>query len=152
MDDAEARLDGFLARYLPAVAALGRGAIRHLRARLPGCDALVYDNYQALAVGFSPDGKTGSAIVSVALYPRWVSLFFLQAQGLKDYAGLLQGSGTAIRHIRLSAIEDLDQPAVRALIEAALDQAKVPYSPDRTGNLVIKSVSAKQKPRRPAST
>ena len=149
MHQAESQLEAFLGRYLPGVAAIGRGAVRHLHARLPGCDALVYDNYQALAVGFSPDGRTGSGILSIALYPRWVSLFFLQATGLPDPGHLLQGSGSTVRHIRLDSVDDLDSPQIRALIEAAVAAAKVPYDPARAGQLVIKSVSAKQKPRRP---
>lgn len=149
MSSAEAQLETFLVRYLPAVAATGRGAIKWLRARLPGCDVLVYDNFQALAVGFSPDGKTGSGIFSVALYPRWVNFFFLQGAGLTDREGLLQGSGSAVRHIRIERPEDLDQPAIRALIDQALLAAKVPYDPARASQLVIKSISAKQRPRRP---
>ena len=150
MDQAEAQLEAFLGRYLPAVAAIGRGAVRQLRARLPGCDILVYDNYQALAVGFSPDGKTGSAFLSVALYPRWVNLFFLQGAGLPDPEGMLQGAGSLVRHVRLAGVGDLDLPYIRTMIDAAIAQAPVHYSAQRPGKLVIKSISAKQKPRRPA--
>lgn len=150
MSQAESQLEAFLGRYLPGIAAIGRGAVRHLHVRLPGCDALVYDNYQALAVGFSPDGRTGSGILSIALYPRWASLFLLQAAGLPDPDHLLQGSGSAARHIRLGSVDDLDLPPIRALVEAAVVCSKVPYDPARTGRFVIKSVSARQKPRRPA--
>ncbi|MFM5895073.1 MAG: hypothetical protein ACKOQM_11685 [Novosphingobium sp.] len=150
MDQAEAQLEAFLGRYLPGVAAIGRGAVRQLRTRLPGCDVLVYDNYQALAVGFSPDGKTGNAFLSVALYPRWVNLFFLQGAGLPDRESVLQGAGSIVRHVRLSGVGDLDLPHIRTLIDAAIAGAPVPYDPGRSGQLVIKSISAKQKPRRPA--
>jgi len=150
MDQAEAQLEAFLGRYVPGVAAIGRGAVRQLRARLPGCDVLVYDNYQALAIGFSPDGKTGAAFLSVALYPRWVNLFFLQGAQLADPEALLQGAGSIVRHVRLGGVGDLDQPYIRGMIEAAIAGAPAPYDPSRSGRLVIKSISAKQKPRRPA--
>lgn len=150
MTDDETRFEGFLARYLPAIAATGRAAVKSLRARLPGCDVLIYDNYNALAAGFSPDGKTGSAILSIALYPRWVSLFFLQGAGLPDPEHLLKGSGDTVKRVVLNNANDLDLPAIRNLMDAALAQAKVPYDPARAGRLVIKSVSAKQRPRRPA--
>lgn len=149
MTDAEVQLEAFLGKYLPGIAAIGRGAVRHLRAKLPGCDALIYDNYQALAVGFSPNGKTGAGVLSIALYPRWVSLFFLQAEGLADPHGLLQGSGSNVRHVRLASADDLDLPPVRALIDAAVARSKVPYDPARAGSLVVKSISQRQKPRRP---
>lgn len=150
MDEAEAQLEAFLAKYLPGVAAVGRAAIKRLRARFPACDALVYDNFQALAVSFSPDGRTGSAFISVALYPRWVNLFFLQGAGLSDPEGQLSGSGTAVRHLRLARAEDLDLPAIRALIDAAEAAAPVHGEAPREARLVIKSVSARQRPRRPA--
>ena len=150
MDPAEAQLESFLGKYLPNVAALGRAAIKRLRVRFPACDVLVYDNYQALAIGYSPDGKTKSAFMSVALYPRWVNLFFLQGAGLRDPHGLLKGSGSTVRHIRLERAEDLDLPAIRALILAAEASASPALDPQRTGQLMIKSISAKQRPRRPA--
>ncbi len=149
MDPAEAQLETFLSRYLPAVAALGRAAVKRLRLRLPNCDALVYDNYNALAIGFSPNGKTAGGFVSVALYPRWVNLFFLQGAGLKDPDGLLKGEGAQVRHVRLQHAEDLDLPAIRALLAQAEAQAVPPIDPARKGQLVIKSISANQRPRRP---
>lgn len=149
MDQAEAQLEAFLGRYLPAVAALGRAVVKRLRVRFPSCDVLVYDNYQALAVGYSSNGKTKSAFISVALYPRWVNLFFLQGVGLRDPEDLLKGAGTTVRHIRLARAEDLDLPAIRALIAQAEANAVPPLDPQRIGILVIKSVSANQRPRRP---
>ena len=149
MDQAEAQLEAFLVKYLPPVAALGRAATKRLRVRFPTCDALVYDNFQALAVGFSTNGKTRPAFVSVALYPRWVNLFFLQGAGLPDPERLLQGSGSIVRHIRLARAEDLDAPAIRALLALAEAAAEPPVDPSRRGQLVIKSISAKQRPRRP---
>lgn len=150
MDSAEAQLETFMARYLPGVAGTGRAAIKRMRARLPGCDVLVYDNYNALAVSFSPDGTTRSGIVSIALYPRWVSLFFLRGAGLPDPDRLLAGDGPAVRHIVLGSADDLDLPAVRDLIDRALEAAAVKHDPARKGALVIKAISEVQRPRRPA--
>ena len=149
MDQAETQLEVFLTKYLPPVAALGRAAIKRLRVRYPTCDALVYDNFQALAVGFSPNGKTKAAFVSVALYPRWVNLFLLQGAGLRDPEGLLSGSGSTVRHMRLARVEELDSPAIRALLAQAEAGAEPPLDPARVGLLVIRSVSEKQRPRRP---
>lgn len=148
MDDAETRLEAALVKYLPGVAAVGRSAIKRLRLRFPACDALIYDNYQALAVSLSPDGKTGNAFISVALYPRWVTLFFLHGARLSDPEGMLTGSGAAVRSLRLARAEDLDHPEIRALIDAAEAAASLP-DPAREGRLVMKSVSAQQRPRRP---
>lgn len=149
MDDALAQLETFRVKYLPEVAQLGRLAVEHLQARLPGCDALVYDNYNFMVVGFSPDGKTGHAFLSIAQAPRWANLCFLFGIDLDDPDGLLSGSGSQVRSVRLTAASDLEQPAIAALIEQAIARSRIPYDPTRNGQLVIKSVSAKQRPRRP---
>ena len=83
------------------------------------------------------------------LYPRWVTLFFLQGAGLPDPNKLLKGSGKVVRHIVLAAAEDLDKPAIQGLMTIALNRALAPIDPAAPGNLEIRSVSAKQRPRRP---
>jgi hypothetical protein len=149
VDDAERRLDSFIDKFTPEVAALTRNLLAKMKARLPGATIIVYDNYNALAIGFGPSEKTSHAILSLAVYPRWVSLFFLQAIGLPDPDGLLQGQGSRARHIRLASAEAFDDPRIDALIEEALVRADVPIDPAGAERLVIKSVSAKQRPRRP---
>ncbi len=146
---AETQLAEMIARYSPGVAALGTAAIALLRAELPNAFALVYDNYNALAVGFSPSEISSDGIFSIALYPRWVSLFFLQGAGLADPSGLLKGSGSTVRHIVLGGIGDFERADVRALMDAALVSTKRPLEPGAEGRLIIKSISAKQRPRRP---
>jgi hypothetical protein len=143
------QLAGFIARYDPAVARLARAARSRMRARLPTAIELVYDNYNALAIGFGPSDRASEAIFSLALYPRWVSLFFLQGAGLPDPHRLLRGSGSRARHIVLEQPSDLDRPAVTALISAALYNAKVPMPRSGRGRLVIKSISAKRRSRQP---
>ena len=149
-DSPQAQLDGFLNKYTPEIAALARACLAKLRARLPGATQIVYDNYNALAIGFGPSEKASRAILSIALYPRWVSLFFLQAAAkLPDPDKLLTGSGNVARHIVLKSASDLDQPAIQQLMNAALHRAIEPIDPAAPGRLVIRSISAKQRPRRP---
>jgi hypothetical protein len=146
----ETQLDTFIDKYTPEIAALARACLAKIRARLPGATQLVYDNYNFLAIGFGPSEKTSHAILSIALAPRWVDLFFLQAAGkLPDPQKLLLGSGSVARHIVIHSAKELDQPAVQALIAAALKRAIEPIDPAARGQLVIRSISAKQRPRRP---
>jgi hypothetical protein len=150
-DAAEAELAGFLAKFEPAVAAQAYSLLGKMRARIAGAQVLVYDNYNALAIGFGPSGKAGEAVLSLAIFPRWVTLCFLRGKGLPDPAGLLKGEGSRVRHVRLDPPERWDMPEVQALISAALARAEPPIDPAAEPRLVIKSISAKQRPRRPLS-
>ena len=76
-------------------------------------------------------------------------MFFLQAKGLVDREKLLQGTGSVAKHIVLKTPDLLDDPAVLDLMRQALATAKVTFAKDGKHRLIIKSVSAKQRPRRP---
>ena len=147
---ADAQLAGFIDKFSPAVAEQARAALTKMEALLPGAFVLVYDNYNALAIGFGPTEKSSDAILSLAVYPRWVSLCFLRdGARLPDPKRVLQGSGKQVRHVVLESAADLDQPHIRALIAEALLRSAPPLSSAERSTLVIKSVSARQRPRRP---
>ena len=144
-----AQLAGFISKFSPPIAARARAVLATLRTRLPGAVELVYDNYNALAIGFGPTERMRDLIVSVAVYPRWVSLFFFNPGQLDDPAKLLHGDGTMVRHLVLAAADDLDRSAVRALLRQAIAVADVALDARQPRRLVIKSVAARQRPRRP---
>jgi hypothetical protein len=146
-----AQLDAFLDKFTPEIAAEARVALRRMRARLPGAQELVYDNYNALAIGFAPTDRASDALFSIAVFPRWVSLFFLQnGTCLRDPDCYLEGSGKQARHIKLDNGAMIDDPGVQGLIAQALELAPQPIDPGQPRRLIIKSISAKQRPRRPA--
>lgn len=149
MATAQQQLDGFLQKYSPELSKLGRDAIAHMRKRLPGAICLVYDNYNALAVGFGPDDKASTLPLSIALYPRWANLFLMYGGTLEDPERLLSGKGARIRSMRFSTLAELKSPAVDQLITAAVLQAGWKLDPKAKGELIIKSISARQRPRRP---
>lgn len=143
----EVQVRAFLAKYTPEIAALGGAARRAMRARLPGWSEFVYDNYNALVFGFSPTSRPSDAIFSIALYPKWVRLFFLQkGPQLHDPDKLLTGSGARVRNLILQSASDLDLPAVQALMRQATKEIS-PVGRQRPAPAV--RISARQRPRRP---
>jgi hypothetical protein len=148
MATAKAQLDGFIAKYSPDVAKLGRAAIARMRKLLPAAHVLVYDNYNALAVAFAPSERTSAAVFSIVLYPRWVSLFLLQGARLPDPHKRLSGSGNVVRHVVLTEIAVLDDPQIRELMQQALARSGASLQAGKRGPIVIKSISARQRPRR----
>jgi hypothetical protein len=149
---AEQQLKSFLSRYQPSMAAEAKKCHAKLRKLVPNAVEMVYDNYNALVIGFCPGMRPSEAIVSIAVRPQWVSLCFLQAKGLPDPTKRLLGSGSVARHIRLeSGAATLDDPDVRALVSAAVKRAKVAIPAGQKSRLIIKSISAKQRSRQPSS-
>jgi hypothetical protein len=146
------QLDSFLAKYDPAIAAFARRVLVKMRRGLPGAIEMVYDNYNALVIGFEPNDRASLAIFSIVLFPRWVTLCFLQGAGLLDPQRRLQGEGRVVRNIRLEDLSVLDDPYVQHLMNLAVHRAKVPLDPKNRRQLIIKSISAKQRSRKPSKT
>jgi hypothetical protein len=144
------QLDAFLDRFTPELAKSTRGVLAAMRKLCPGAIELVYDNYNALAIGFATGERVKDAWFSVAVFPKWASLFFFRTLPLEDPEKRLKGTGSTTRHIVLAnGAATLAEPAVAALIGQALDKAGRPF-PGGKGRIVIKSVSPKQRPRRPS--
>jgi hypothetical protein len=58
----------------------------------------------------------------IALYKDHLNLGFNQGAELPDPEGLLEGPGKTLRHTKIAEAEDLHNPALRRLLEAALDR------------------------------
>jgi hypothetical protein len=146
---AEEELAGFVAKFTEGMQDLICGSRSMMSVRFPNAVQLVYDNYNFLVIGFGPTNRASDAIFSLAAYRGGVNLCFLQrAPELPDPTSILRGSGKVVRNVALSSPEDLARDDVQALIDAALELAAVAMDASLGPELIIKSVSAKKRPRR----
>ena len=146
--DAEKQLEAFIGKFDPKDQDLIRAVRRAVRKRLPTANELVWDNYNFFVIGYSPTERPSDSIVSIAARANGVGLCFIRGAGLPDPKKVLLGSGNQTRFIRLESAGVLARPEVRALLAAAIARARAPLPPTGRGKLVIRSVSAKQRPRR----
>ena len=149
-DTPEQQLKTFMGAFTPDMGKQIRAARKRMRALFPCGFELVYDNYNALAIGYGATQRASDVVLSIAAYPRWVSLFFLRGAAFADPQGVLQGSGNQVRHIVLdSGMTAFDAPEVRHFIALAMSPQADALARAQKLQTVIKSVSAKQRPRRP---
>ena len=142
------QLKSFIAKFDPAVAKLIRSCRLALRQRFPSANELVYDNYNFFVIGYSATERPSDCIVSLAANAKGVGLSFYHGATLPDPHKILLGSGNQNRFIRLESAATLARPEVDALLRAAVVQAKSPLPSKGGGALIIRSISAKQRPRR----
>src|SRR5205809_3528848 len=149
--DAERQLKKFIAKFEPRHQTLIRAVRKALRNRFPTAYELVYDNYNFFVIGYGSTERPSDAIVSMAAGSNGVGLCFIHGARLPDPHKILLGSGNQTRFIRLESVDVLARPEVYTLIAAAIAWAKTPLSAGGRGRLIIRSVSAKQRPRRKAA-
>jgi hypothetical protein len=146
--DAETQLTQFVDKFDETDRRLIREVRKAVRRRLPGASELVYDNYNFFVIGYSPTERPSDAIVSITARANSVGLCFIHGATLPDPKKILRGSGNQTRSIHLESAAVLAKPEVEALIAAAVAQSKVRLPSKGRGQLIIRSVSAKQRPRR----
>ena len=145
---AEERVAGFIAKFEPKHQALIRAVRRALRRRLSPAFEFVYDNYNFLVFGYGPSERPSDAVLSIAAGANGVSLCFLHGAKLADPQRVLLGSGKQTRFMRVPSVAALEEPGIVELIMAAVSRSKVPWVTRGRVQLVIRSVSEKQRPRR----
>ena len=150
--DPEERLTTFIEKFDPVHQTLIRAVRKALRKRLPTSFEMAYDNYNFFVLGYAPTERPSDAIVSMAAGANGVALCFVRGATLPDPHKRLLGAGNQTRFVRLESAADLARPEIEALIAAAIAQSKTPLQSTGRITLIIRSVSAKQRPRRKPAT
>jgi len=150
--DAEEQLKVFISKFGLKDQQLIRAVRRAVRKRLPTANELVWDSYNFFVIGYSPTERPSDSIVSITARANGVGLCFIHGAVLPDPKKVLLGSGNQTRFIRLESAGDLARAEVEALVAAAIARAKIHLPATGQGKLIIRSVSAKQRPRRKPPT
>jgi hypothetical protein len=144
---AASQLRAFIAKFDASDQRRIRAVRAAMRRRLPTANELVWDNYNFFVIGYSPTERPTDSVFSIAARADSIGLCFIHGAGLPDPKRLLQGSGSQTRFIRMESAGTLSDPDVEQLMAAAISRAKTPLASSGRGKLIVRSVSAKQRPR-----
>jgi hypothetical protein len=76
---------------------------------------------RAVSWGIGPK-KMSEAYACALPYKHHVNLGFYRGVDLPDPGGQLEGNGKAMRHVKITSLEQIHDPALRDLIVAARDE------------------------------
>jgi hypothetical protein len=114
----DAELATLLEPHSPAVREVF-GALRTLvREVMPDASEQVDLPDRLTAFGFGPPGGTRMRGLAIALIPHTAHVNVQLADGaeLPDPAGIVDGTGKRIRHVKCRTLDDVARPALRALL------------------------------------
>ncbi len=117
----------------------------------PKTNELIYDNYNAVAFGWSPTDRAGHTICSIAVARsnKNVHFGFYWGNEIADPAGILMGQGNQYRYILVTDKKKFPKTYIEKLVREAganslakvKDQKQIIH-----GQTIIKSVSDKKRP------
>ena len=123
-----ASLIKFLKPYDRAIQKLALDLRALVLEEMAPCHENIYDAYSAVAMGYGPTDRLSDGIFHIAVYAKGVNLGFNHGAALADPAGILEGAGKQIRHIKIRTPSDLERSEIRAYMrrahQLAIDDAR----------------------------
>jgi hypothetical protein len=112
----------------------------------PGTNELIYDNYNALAFGWSPTDRVGHTFCSIAVgrTSKNIHFGFYWGSQISDPENILMGKGNQYRYILVKNRKDFPKTYMKKLLKEAYQNslAKVKDPKQITeGKTITKSVS-----------
>jgi hypothetical protein len=117
----------------------------------PEANELIYDNYNAVAFGWSPTDKVGHTICSIAVMRsnKNVHFGFYWGSELSDYKKILLGEGNQYRYILVTDQNKFPKAYITILVNEAYvnclskvkDQKQIIHR-----QTIVKSISEKKRP------
>ena len=110
----------------------------------PETNELIYDNYNAVAFGWSPTDKAGNVFCSIAVVSDHVNFGFNRGTDFPDRQGMLLGNGTQYRYLQVREKDDFPEEYVKELLAMAYENSISRMKPQKKvlkGETIVKSIS-----------
>ncbi len=124
-DPVEAQIDTLLLPFSDDIIKLANGLRHFIRNETHPATELVGDSTLSLNIGYGFTEKAWDCYCAIIVYSKHINISFPSGVRLNDPAGLLQGSGKRIRHIRISRLDDIRNRQVLNLLKQARELAFV---------------------------
>ena len=112
------------------------------------CNELIYDNYNALAIGWSPTDRMSHTFCSIAVMGKYVHFGFYWGSQISDPKKILLGKGHQYRYIIVEDKKDFPKTYIKLLLKEAYANSLAKVK-DKTqlqkGQTIVKSISPVKK-------
>src|SRR6186997_1651986 len=116
----------------------------------PKSNELIYDNYNALAVGWSPTDRVGHTFCSIAVgrTSKNIHFGFYWGSEIQDPEKKLIGQGNQYRYLLVKSISEFPKTYIKKLLKEAYANSIAKVKDKKQlmqGNTITKSISAKKR-------
>ena len=114
----ERDVDRLLDEHLPGLQAIERALRTTIRTAFP--EAIEQVDFANKLIAFGRSMKIRGLLFAIIAHKSHVNLQLADGALLADPAGLIEGTGKRIRHVKIRSVEAAASPEVRAIIAAQL--------------------------------
>ena len=110
----------------------------------PETNELIYDNYNAVAFGWSPTDKAGDVFCSIAVYSKHINFGFNRGSEIPDKQKVLLGDASFYRYIKVTGKKGFPAGYIKQLLAMAYENSTGRMKPVKKtikGETIVKSIS-----------
>lgn len=120
----------------------------------PTTNELIYDNYNAVAFGWSPTDRVGHTFCSIAIgrTSHNVHFGFYWGSEISDPKKMLIGAGNQYRYLLVKGLKDFPKAYITKLLKEAYANSLAKVKDEKQlmqGKTIVKSVSEKKRSSKP---
>ncbi len=123
MKDTERQIADFLRPYSEEMRAFAQDLRAYLREETKPAFELAGKSAQSFNIGYGFTTTSWDCFCAIIVYRKHINISFPSGASLPDPEGLLHGTGTRVRHLKIKELEDVRTPAVRKLLRDARKKA-----------------------------
>ncbi len=123
MNDEEKHIRNLILPLPPKLAELAQQLRDFLKKETNPAIEIVFSSYNSINIGYGFTEKAWDCYCGIIIYSKHINISFPSGVSLTDPENILQGTGTKVRHIRIDKFEDIEKPAVFALLKQARENA-----------------------------
>jgi len=112
-----------IASFRPEIREIARRLRDLIELVHPDAVEVVWLKQRIAGFGLGPKKMT-EQVSYIAPQTNYVNLGFYRGTSLPDPAGLLEGTGKALRHVKVHTVEDVERPALKQLLTEAVAERR----------------------------
>jgi hypothetical protein len=123
METADQQIAAFLAAYSEEISSFAQALRVYLKQETKPAFELAGVSAQSFNIGYGFATKSWDCFCAIIVYRNHINISLPSGASLSDPEGLLHGTGSRIRHLKIRELKDVQTPAVRKLLKEARKNA-----------------------------
>ncbi|NNC89543.1 MAG: hypothetical protein HKN82_13900 [Akkermansiaceae bacterium] len=123
MKSPEEEIETFLRPYSPEIRAFAQELRTYLKQETRPSIELAGPSAQSFNIGYGFTTTAWDCFCAIIVYRKHINISLPSGASLPDPDGLLHGTGSRIRHLKIKELKDVQTPAVRKILKEARKKA-----------------------------
>lgn len=145
MENTEHQIAEFLEPYSADIRSFAQALRVYLKEETTPAFELVAQSTQSFNIGYGFTTTAWDCYCAIIVYRKHINISLPSGASLSDPTGLLHGTGSRVRHLKISGLKDIQKPAVRKLLKQARKNAFAAVEDGASGDEGVKTVFKGQK-------